>query len=319
MNINNQGLLDLSIITTAAAAASIEEHWEVQYARHFNFPSRSSSAGLHPSLTHPVKKFKGTWLSSVTALADLKLLTATTDHSHTLPSIILTVNLLGNVIEEHYISNLHFTWPQITCMSGYPPRGSKSVFISYRDQVGQIQKFAVRFHSVEETESFVNCIKEVFGYEKSDSSMSAISKSKTPYQSEILRGSLEDLDQITSTADYSQDVYRPLIPEWSPQTSPADTYNQPVDPSENHDSGENSTSQETTLTQDFQKLSAFPPSFTSLLTGCYPVNEQATQKTVTDEVNLKKEILKYLEDSSFQDILSKVQEVMSEFEDDLLM
>ncbi|XP_071705061.1 protein POOR HOMOLOGOUS SYNAPSIS 1-like, partial [Rutidosis leptorrhynchoides] len=309
--------LQLSIMATTSG--SIGELWEVQYARYFNCPSHSSSAVNHPSLVPPVNKFKGTWLSSFTSLADLKLLTST-DHSDTFRSLILTVNLLGNVIEEHYISNLHFTWPQVLCMSGYPPaRGSKVVFMSYKDHVGQIQKFGVRFHSVDETESFVNLIKAIFGDEKLDGSISAISQLKTSHQSQIIPGSAQDLDQLTSTASCSQDVYRPLILDWTPQTSPADTYIQPVHPSENDDVSKNSNSQESTLSQDFQKLSAFPPSFTSLLMGCYPVSEQATQTTVTEKADLKNEILKYLKDSSFQDMLSKVQKVVSEFEDDLFL
>lgn len=95
---DNHGL-QLSI--TTATNDSIVEHWKVQYARFFNCPSSAAHHHHHhPSLTPLVKKSKGTWLSSFTSLADLKLLT---DHSHTFRSIILTVNLVGNVIVSYII------------------------------------------------------------------------------------------------------------------------------------------------------------------------------------------------------------------------
>nr|XP_043607292.1 protein POOR HOMOLOGOUS SYNAPSIS 1 [Erigeron canadensis] len=305
---------NLSIVTTTSA---IGEHWEVQYGRYFNRPSPHSSSPLHPSLVPLRKGEKGTWISSFSSLAHLNLLTADY-HSHSFRSVILTVTLLGNVIEEHYISKLHFTWPQVSCMSGYPPRGSKVVFMSYKDQDGQNQKFVVRFFSIDETERFINLMKEMFGHDTIDGSMSGISKSKTSYQSEFIPRSIQDWDPITSSANYSQDAYRP-IQDWSPSMSSVDTYIQPMHQSENHNASESSNSLGTTLSQDVQKLSAFPPSFTSLLMNCYPVTEHATQPTFPEEVTLKNEIMKYLNDSSFQDMLSKVQKVVSEFEDDLLM
>lgn len=45
--------------------------------------------------------------------------------------------VIGMVQEEHYVSKLHFMWPQMTCDSGYPARASRVVLLSYRDNVGQ--------------------------------------------------------------------------------------------------------------------------------------------------------------------------------------
>ncbi|KAI3501791.1 hypothetical protein L1887_29815 [Cichorium endivia] len=307
----------MSVTTTTTP---IGNHWEVQYARFFRCPSLSSSAGAgghHPSLVPQVRKPKGSWISSFTSLAHLKLLTSTTDHSGISRSIILTVTLVDNVIEEHYISKLHFTWPHVSCLPGYPPRGSKIVFMSYKDH---IQKFAVRFLTSDETERFMNFIKDIFGHEKIDRSTSDIPNSKISSQSEIISPSLhpvtrndrrhvilglcspncskksrQEWDPISSSP------YRPLL-DWSPIGSCGDTCSQISNPIEAI------VSQETQ-----QKLSAFPPSFTSLLTMA------ATQETLSEEVILKNEILKYLEDSSFQEMLSKVQKVVSEFEDILPM
>ncbi|XP_024995359.1 protein POOR HOMOLOGOUS SYNAPSIS 1 [Cynara cardunculus var. scolymus] len=317
------------MVTTTTATAG--DHWEVQYARFFYCPSLSSSAGTgghHPSLIPLVRKPKGLWISSFTSLPCLKLITTTTDDSHDSRSIILTVDLVDKVVEEHYISKLHFTWPQTSCLSGYPPRGSKTVFMSYKDHIGQIQKFAVRFHTIDEALRFINSLKEIFGQKRIDGSISGISKSKSSSQSQFFsspqplnRGFVASLPPFLSKCQKKHHLTclgRPTQ-DWSPIASPADAYIQPVHPSENHDTSQNSNPLKATLDQDVQeKLSAFPPSFSSLLMNCFPAAEQATQPTVPDEVGLKREIMKYLEDSSFQDMLSKVQKVISEFGDDLL-
>ncbi|KAJ0432027.1 hypothetical protein HanIR_Chr17g0854811 [Helianthus annuus] len=232
-------------------------------------------------------------------------------------SDVSIVSFINYAFEEHYISKLHFTWPQVSCLTGYSPRGSKVVFMSYKDQVGQIQKFAVRFLTTDETERFINFLKEAFGHESINASTSGISKSKTSCESEIIPFEAEnrptqDWDLITN---FSEPVYRPIQDSSAIASSP-DTYIQSYYPVENHDGSLNSNH----LSQDVQgKLSAFPPSFTSLLMNCYPVAELALQPSDPEEVILKKDIMKYLEDSSFQDMLSKVQKVVNEFGDELLL
>ncbi|KAI7724778.1 hypothetical protein M8C21_031203 [Ambrosia artemisiifolia] len=260
----------LSIVTTTVSV-SIGDPWEVQYARFFKFPSRPASpiAGArHPSLVPLAQKSKGSWISSFTSSASLKLLTTTNGHS-----IILTVTLVDKVIEEHYISKLHFTWPQVSCMTGYSPRGSKVVFMSYKDQAGKAR------------------------------------------HSNLLVLPTQDWDLLTTSTEFSEPMYRP-IQDFSQKTASADTYYQPFYPVENHDGSINSSH----LSQDvLGKLSAFPPSFTSLLMNCSPVTELALRPSDPEEVTLKKDIMKYLEDSSFQEMLSKVQKVVNEFGDDLLV
>ncbi|KAL4557324.1 hypothetical protein LXL04_035498 [Taraxacum kok-saghyz] len=185
--------------------------------------------------------------------------------------------------EEHYISKLNFTWPHVSCLPGCPPRGSKIVFMSYKDHLGEastsntpIQKFAVRFLITDETERFMNFIKEIFGYEKLDRSTPDISTSKTSSQSEkstphsisLYLASLVQMRSLKSK------LSSPII-DWSPiGSNNADSYSQVSNP------------MESTLSQDVQeKLSAFPPSFTSLLTMA------TTQETLSEEVILKNEIM----------------------------
>ncbi|GJZ09426.1 protein poor homologous synapsis 1 [Tanacetum coccineum] len=273
-----------------------------------------------PSLVPQLKRIKGTWLSSLL----LRLFTDCADDDSA---------GCDHVVEEHYTSNLRFTWPQVSCLSGFPARGSKVVFMSYKDQ-------------------------EFFGHEKIDGSMSGISITRTSSQSEIIPGAPQDWDLISSSADFSQPIYRPPqnedpvissadfsqpmyrppqnedpvnssadfsqpmyrpTREWSPIASTADTCIQSRQPSENHNGSQISNPLEATLSQDVQgKLSAFPPSFTSLLMDCFPAAKQEMKSMVPEEVTLKKEIMKYLEDSSFQEMLNKVQKVVNGFEDDLL-
>ncbi|CAA7020761.1 unnamed protein product [Microthlaspi erraticum] len=54
-----------------------------------------------------------------------------------------------------------------------------------------------------------------------------------------------------------------------------------------------------------------PPSFTTLLSGCYP-NSTLGQTTIKQDPDLKSQILKYMEDSAFQDMLQKVERIMDE-------
>ncbi|XP_076908004.1 protein POOR HOMOLOGOUS SYNAPSIS 1-like [Bidens hawaiensis] len=292
-------------ITTITTTVSIGDPFEVQYARFFNCPFRSTQ---HPALLPLSKKPKNSWISS-SSLASLRLL-ATADHS-----VILTVTLLGHVIEEHYISKLNFTWPQVSCLTGYSPRGSKVVFMSYKDEVGQIQKFVVRFLAIDETERFINFLKEAFGQ---NGSTSGIYKSKTSSESEFVPSfeaenrPIQDWDLITTSSEFSEPIYRP-IQDSSSMADCADTYIQPYYPIQNDDGSH--------LSQDVQgKLSAFPPSFTSLLMNCFPVaNLGVFQATDPEDVILKRDIMKYLEDSSFRETLSKVQKVVNELGDDLLL
>ncbi|KAK9117242.1 hypothetical protein Sjap_016189 [Stephania japonica] len=112
----------------------VKHQWEVEFARFFNFPARPSFDSASPYL-RPISRSKtksrGTWLSS-SSTASVKLIS---DPSN--PETIIVVILRGMIVEEHFTSNLHFTWPQVSCVTECPPRGSRAVFASYRDCGGQ--------------------------------------------------------------------------------------------------------------------------------------------------------------------------------------
>uniref|UniRef100_A0A453RGS3 Poor homologous synapsis 1 PH domain-containing protein n=3 Tax=Aegilops tauschii subsp. strangulata TaxID=200361 RepID=A0A453RGS3_AEGTS len=65
--------------------------------------------------------------------------------------------------EEHFVSILNFSWPQLTCGGQCPGSGSRVVFVSFCDKSKQIQKFALRFPQLGDMESFLNCVKECLG------------------------------------------------------------------------------------------------------------------------------------------------------------
>lgn len=51
---------------------------------------------------------------------------------------LLSQICLNSLQEEHFISKLLFSWPQVSCVSGFPAKGSRVVFVSYKDCAGQV-------------------------------------------------------------------------------------------------------------------------------------------------------------------------------------
>ncbi|CAK9312375.1 unnamed protein product [Citrullus colocynthis] len=49
-------------------------------------------------------------------------------------------------------------WPHVSCISCFPTSGTRTIE-RYRDSADEIQKFAVRFSTSKETDSFVNILK----------------------------------------------------------------------------------------------------------------------------------------------------------------
>nr|GEV69627.1 hypothetical protein [Tanacetum cinerariifolium] len=206
--------------------------WQVQYARFFNCPPTSSAH--HPSLVPQMKRIKGTWLSlSLDSECDFATIVM---HlmTQTLRIDSVSCNRNESFQEEHDISKLNFTWPHVACLSGFPARGSKVVFMSYKDRVGQIHKFAVRFATLYETERFINSVKEFFGHEKIDGSMSGISITRTSSQSEIIPRAPQDWDPISSSANFPQPMYR-APQDWDPISSSADVSQPIYRPPQNED------------------------------------------------------------------------------------
>ncbi|GMH01570.1 hypothetical protein Nepgr_003409 [Nepenthes gracilis] len=272
---------------------AMRDQWEVQYSRFFSYPSNANTSSSQSHLCIRRNRSKGTWLSScASANASLHTFTDRSKSSDT----ILAVYFQGKILEEHFISKLHFTWPQVSCVSGFPPRGSLVIFVSYKDCADEIQKFALRFSAINATKTFIAHLEE------------AIFK-------------IKDVSSFTSDISSQSEFVPPQIPSvMTPidtseilEMAPISKYQTPISP--------HTEVEQLPCSQDFGlclnsegHLPSFPPRFTSLVTNCCSQIEQgnvaAAASTVSAEVDFKSKIAKYMQDASFLDMLSKVEEVI---------
>ncbi|PUZ60894.1 hypothetical protein GQ55_4G210200 [Panicum hallii var. hallii] len=238
----------------------LRQKWEVEYARYFGTPRRDPSAPPPPGLRHitrGIQRHQGTWLpaSSPAALCI---------SCPILPSAVpvLTVSIGDVVFEEHFVSILNFSWPQVTCVTQCPIRGSKVVFMSFCDKSRQIQKFAVRFPQLCDAESFLNYVKECScetmdiipsgsDYVCEDSSASEYIASNGLHHRPDDASSFEEQasDHVIEapTMSYHEEPDLPVI--------------EPL-------SGSNTN----------YSYSGFPPSFSQMLTNCSTENAQDTEE-----------------------------------------
>ncbi|KAG2611501.1 hypothetical protein PVAP13_4KG138000 [Panicum virgatum] len=162
---------------------------------------------------------------------------------------------------EHFVSILNFSWPQVTCVTQCPIRGSRVMFMSFCDKSKQIQKFAVRFPQLCDAESFLNCVKECCetmdiipsgsDYVCEDSSASEYIASNglhhRPDDASSFEEQASDHMIEAPTTSYHEEPYLPDI--------------EPL-------SGSNTNN----------SYSGFPPSFSQMLTNCSTANAQDTEE-----------------------------------------
>ncbi|KAL9166273.1 hypothetical protein ABFS82_05G018900 [Erythranthe guttata] len=272
-------------------SATIDQ-WEVQYGRFVNFSS-STVRLTHPSLAIPkIRLGRGIWISA--AAASLKLNYQQSFNGLYDASIV--ISLRSRVLEEHYISRVCFSWPQVSCVSGFPAKGSKVVLVSYKDGVGQ--KFALRFSDIYEAEKFMNLVKEILEngnrpllecpeYNCVLSSEAEVISSDGPTYR--IEGDL----QSTTSVDHST---QPIIPSPEPYL---------IQYSSSHEMIEDY--------EDSEAMSAFPPSFTQLLKNCHPEVSQVKPKEPAED--LTSQFMRYLEETSFTELLANVENIVSELGD----
>ncbi|KAF7829323.1 protein POOR HOMOLOGOUS SYNAPSIS 1 [Senna tora] len=282
------------------SVTTIRDEWEINFARFFAYPSATSTCSdLVPlSLRLRNRHPRGSWISS----SSIALLRLVNDHSNS--DVIITICFNGKLLEEHYVSKLHFSWPQVSCASGFPARGIKTVLVSYADSMGEIQKFGLRFPSIYEAQSFVTTLKEILKDTKGPEPLNTDFGSEISSQSEFM-----------SSNKHSQRACEELS-----IMTPIDTYIPQMPPSLKNEEERHSGSKEmeTAAGQNLECVfPALPPSFTSLLMDCSEINQ--AQLTVSKEIDLKSQIVKYMEDSSFQDILAKVEKVICELGGDMTL
>ncbi|XP_050204719.1 protein POOR HOMOLOGOUS SYNAPSIS 1-like [Mercurialis annua] len=325
-----------------------EKLWQVSFSRFLLYPSLPSTCPSLLPLPHTryYRPSRGTWISSRSPSASLLL--------HHRPSSasdsILTVCFHGQIMEEHYVSKLQFSWPQVSCVSGYPPRGSRYVFISYKDSNDEIQKFAVRFSVNTEAENFINALKDILQdptgieppisdirsdissepmfrsadrisartYEEESSVMTPVQTSY--YQPEISFNLNCEVEQDSHTNEQDSHTNE----EESSVLPPVQTsYYQPeITFSLNCEVEQDSHTNKDTLPNSNSKdiYSALPPSFASFLSNCCSdVQQVATQPSSAEDVDLKSQIVRCMEDSSFQEMLMKVEKVIAELGDEMML
>ncbi|XP_042415128.1 protein POOR HOMOLOGOUS SYNAPSIS 1-like [Zingiber officinale] len=139
-------------------AAVIRMNWDVEFARFFNFPISIPPSDLRPLPKSRIRSIKGTWIP---ASSPAILLVHKTNHESAY-ILSVTVPALASTVEEHYVPNLIFSWPQLPCISQFSVGGSRVIFASHMDSSNQVQKFALRFSSCSDAEAFINFVKCFF-------------------------------------------------------------------------------------------------------------------------------------------------------------
>ncbi|KAH9624495.1 hypothetical protein KSS87_019797 [Heliosperma pusillum] len=228
--------------------ANWQWRWRVQYSRCFSYPSSYISS--HPlNNDNPLslsiiekKRFIPTWLST---LGSSTVSLQPSDHSSEFS--VFTVTLLNAVLEEHYVSKLKFAWPQVSCLSGYPTRGSLVLIASYYDSAGEKQKFALRFSTPSDIENFITSLEDVIS--------NKLPKEPSP---------IDVLSPVSSQSEF--------VPPYRPDTS---SIMDPIYASSELRNFHDENQQEA-QSQTLNNGAAFPPSFTSLMSSCYADPDQST-------------------------------------------
>ncbi|KAH6825301.1 hypothetical protein C2S53_007025 [Perilla frutescens var. hirtella] len=292
--------------------------WQVEYARFINCSS-SVFPSTHPSLVPvPKNRLRRNWISTADA-ASVKLIyersSAGTDDA------VLVLSLLSKTLEVHYISKMHFSWPQVSCMSGFPSRGTRAVFLSYKDGVGQMQKFALRFSAIDETEKFMNVVKEILQNGSSP-------QLQCP---ELYSEMSSEAEAISSHATISRSDG-----EWQ-CTQSTDNSTQLMLTSSALKASQDSEPHECLGDHEVAKTEpVFPPSFSQLMNSCRPAGFEgclpssivsfdvsladylgAAAKTGSGDI--KTQFVQYLEGTPFKELLATVENVISQLGDDVVL
>ncbi|CAA7408562.1 unnamed protein product [Spirodela intermedia] len=247
----------------ASSSAEWKESWEVEFSRFFNFPSVSSDALASHSLK-PITKYRtrgGTW---VTASSQARL-----------------------QLEEHFISNLSISWPQVSCASECPTRGSRVIFFSYICSSGQTHKFAIRFNASSLLQDFLYNIEKICNDKK-------------------VAGTLL-CEEPTTSDQIGSNRLQHRSSEESGFSKPSSPYT-PELPVLSITDGESRCSLQPLFVDDIEAFLGVPPSFTELLTECstqiaVSVDDFLTsleQLMLAGEADLKCQIEKCLADASFR-------------------
>ncbi|CAN6216903.1 unnamed protein product [Urochloa humidicola] len=280
---------DASAVATPRTRTRTQK-WEVEYARYFGTPRRDPSAPPPPGLRHITRcahRHQGTWLPASSSAA---LCVSRPTLSSAVP--VLTVSIGDVVFEEHFVSILNFSWPQVTCVTQCPIRGSRVVFMSFCDKSKQIQKFAVRFPQLCDAESFLNCVKECScetmdiipsgsDYMCEDSSASEYIASNglrhRPDDASSDEEQASDHMIEASTLSYHEEPEHMIeAPTMSYHEEPEHMIDAPT--MSYHEEPDLPVLQLRSASHTNSSYSGFPPSFSQMLANCSTENERGTEE-----------------------------------------
>ncbi|KAL9260452.1 POOR HOMOLOGOUS SYNAPSIS 1-like protein [Drosera capensis] len=315
-----------------------DHNWQVQYSRFFRHPlhrtptptsspsvvtagSSSSSSGGRDGEGRLISSQRvrtlGTWLS-LTSEAELYVSEVGDGDGYGGGGgggTVLSVYYGEKMMEEHLITNLHFTWPQVSCVSGFPTRGSLVVFATYRDCANEVQKFAFRFSNVDDVSGFVKFLQDSLFKKKNVSQelspISSLSQCAPHYRPRAMQ-SVTDLDASEILDVDPITTHERRNPNLGVKQLGYFHNNFVTGLNDRADSSANNSMNGLALGTDF---SAFPPRFTSMVTNCYQIeqgNSVALPSNTSDEADIKAQIEKYMQDASFLDMLNKVEQVINE-------
>ncbi|KAF7124506.1 hypothetical protein RHSIM_Rhsim12G0041300 [Rhododendron simsii] len=283
--------LVLSEHTEKTTISAIGDQWEVQYARFFNYPHPPLSS-THPSLT-PLRasarsRVKGNWISSSSSSTASLALTA----DHTGSGSILAVTLLGGA--------LHFEAAFLLASRVMCSRISYQglvVCVSVGCQIAMIQKFALRFSTSCETETFINALK----VNQQTVPLFTVVELVMLMPMEIMGGSRDArlpcsnyVSGISSQSEFvpsDESPYREALTDIYSIGRPkqhwdsVDAYTDQMQSGLDNEVVQSTNSQDTELNHDVECISgtsALPPSFTSLAMSCYSDSFQSRGKFLSE-------------------------------------
>lgn len=289
---------------------ALKQHFQIDYSVFFNHETTSYCQNSQSLLLQKEKNKNqvderlilqtkkkrgrskgGAWLSSSSSsMASLFLFRYTSDSP-----LVLLISLAGRIQEEHFISKLHFSWPQMSCASR-----SRVVLASYKDSVGQIQKFAMRFVNSLESQSFIDSLKESLRVETTWASTSNL----LPGQPE------NELIQMDGVHQSAAEQLNPIYP--------ASYDTPPLQASVSHGVG-NAVSSETLSPANNRSTDGnLPSSFTAFLNdSCSEPQEEPLNDPM--EVDLFSCLAKNLSASTFYVMLGKLEKFIRDTGGDLAL
>ncbi|KMZ57222.1 hypothetical protein ZOSMA_88G00410 [Zostera marina] len=310
------------------AVSGMDRQWEVEYARFFNFPIPIPSADSVRLRRLPPKRTTtgGTWLVSSSSQSSALLRIVKSHFAKPLLSILLH----GIIVEHHIVSNLKLWRPQSRCALDCPDNAGKIVLFTFIESSStrpQTQKFAVRFPTCIDAHDFFTTAQEstdgILGIQGSD--LTCEENSHSSHQSIvdfIPKGFDSDKNtfpkpSFSTSLDFPPSFRELLI---NCQTKVPEQLEQSGTPLNSQTELSATVADISDLNLETQtetcKVSSFLTESTDV---CLSELANALENPISEVALNPSELLKYMSDASFMDMLATVKSVITELGSDLLL